>query len=350
MKKWNIQREYILMVIIIILFASVSFFSLSSIQQMQGNARVVNYVGIVRGATQRLVKNELQGHPNDTLISRLDSIISELITGEGPNDLVVLEDQTYLGNMHQVQEFWEDIKEAIRGVRSGESDYELYQLSEEYFELVDRTVSSAEAYSEKQVDNSTRILIMAIAVFVGSMIIGLVFIIRSITFKNKAIALEKTAYIDVLTQMPNRADCEQMIDKIEKTPPENDIAVLMFDMNNLKIANDLLGHAGGDKIIAGFARIIKTEAAEFGFVCRYGGDEFLAIFNNATESNVGQYLMRVNEKIVSYNLSHTNEIEKISFAVGYVIGNVNITSINNMINEADRSMYARKRQMKENRD
>ena len=36
-----------------------SVFSLLTIQNLEGNARVINYSGIVRGATQRLVKQEL---------------------------------------------------------------------------------------------------------------------------------------------------------------------------------------------------------------------------------------------------------------------------------------------------
>ena len=57
--------------------------SLYSMGNLQGNARVINYTGVVRGATQRLVKEELEGHRDDALISRLDGIIEELRTGKG---------------------------------------------------------------------------------------------------------------------------------------------------------------------------------------------------------------------------------------------------------------------------
>ena len=56
--------------------------SLLSILSIQGNARVINYTGVVRGASQRLIKEELYGEPNDALISRLDQIIDELLTGK----------------------------------------------------------------------------------------------------------------------------------------------------------------------------------------------------------------------------------------------------------------------------
>ncbi len=57
--------------------------AITSIYRLQGNARVINYAGVVRGATQRLIKQELLHKPNDELIRQLDSIITELLTGEG---------------------------------------------------------------------------------------------------------------------------------------------------------------------------------------------------------------------------------------------------------------------------
>lgn len=69
-------------------------YSLSSIYQIRGNARVVNYTGIVRGATQRLVKMELHCQPDDALLLRLDSIINDLIKGGGQNPSVS-SDQSY---------------------------------------------------------------------------------------------------------------------------------------------------------------------------------------------------------------------------------------------------------------
>lgn len=47
-----------------------SFLSLVSISHLQGNARIINYTGVVRGATQRLVKQELNNNPNDALMEK----------------------------------------------------------------------------------------------------------------------------------------------------------------------------------------------------------------------------------------------------------------------------------------
>lgn len=350
MKKVIAKKEYFIIVIIMLLFVSVSYLSLTSIHQLRGNARVINYVGIVRGATQKLVKKEMYSYPDDALITRLDSIVTELITGNGPNNLVVLQDEVYLNNMMQVRQSWNELKSEIQLVRQGAGKDRLFELSENYFVLVDRTVSSAELFSEQQVSRSTSMLIGVNIVFVGLMAVGFVMFLRSASLKRRADTLGKIAYVDPLTQMPNRAACEREVAKYTDTPPGEDVAIFMFDMNSLKQVNDILGHQGGDRIIADFARVLRSEVEGLGFVGRYGGDEFLAILPNGSDELANSYLTRINEKIVAYNLLHINALEKISFAAGYMLGNLQNMTIDSMINEADRRMYTRKRQMKENKE
>lgn len=350
MAKNSSKKEYFLIGLIIILFVLMSGLSLVSMQQLRGNARVVNYTGIVRGATQRLIKKELQGSPDDSLISRLDSIVEELTTGEGPNGLVVLRDETFLSHMGQVTLRWAELKSEISKVRAGGSPDYLFELSEDYFTLCDNTVTAAERYSEQQVNRSMSWMIGINVVFILLLSSGVFILLRTSSLKKRADILGKIAYVDPLTQMPNRACCQQEIDRLSKACVNQQLLVFMFDMNNLKRVNDQLGHQGGDRIIADFARIIKTEGSSYGFVGRYGGDEFIAIFPNGDETIAQTYLKRVNEKLVSYNLLHVREIEKVSYAAGYFIASVTDVAIAEMIDEADRRMYIRKRQMKENKE
>ena len=91
--------------------------SIISIHGLQGNARVINYAGVVRGATQRLIKKELNGQPDDELIRRLDGILAELETGDGQNGLVRLDDDSFQDLISQMQAQWAQIKEEIGRVR-----------------------------------------------------------------------------------------------------------------------------------------------------------------------------------------------------------------------------------------
>lgn len=166
------QKKIIPAIFTIALIISV-FFALYSIGNVQGNARVVNYTGIVRGATQKLVKKELNGERDDALIKKLDGIIEELQNGKGDNYLIYLKDEGFQNQLSVVQDKWIEIKNEIQKVRRGESNELLYKLSEEYFAETDIAVQDAEAYTERGVQHAKWGLILLtgvwllIAAFVG---------------------------------------------------------------------------------------------------------------------------------------------------------------------------------------
>jgi diguanylate cyclase (GGDEF)-like protein len=347
-KKREIKKEYAAIVVMIILFVFVSFLSLSSILRLYGNARVVNYVGIVRGATQKLVKEELMGHPDDALITRLDSIVTELRTDDQTNqhDLIVLPDWDFLNHLQRVQEHWDRLKNQILDVRRGGDALVLYDSSQDYFNLVNDTVFSAERYSEEVVSRTLISLLAAIGGFFLLIIVSLIYFLRSLRMQKKMAALNTIAYVDPLTGIENRASCERLITQLKTNPPGKDIVVIMFDMNNLKLTNDFMGHQGGDKVIKDFAQFLKNEVRESDFVGRYGGDEFLAIFRDANESAAESYLSRLDSRISARNSICINELEKVSYAAGYVLGNLRKTNIEALINQADKNMYAQKLRIK----
>jgi diguanylate cyclase (GGDEF)-like protein len=322
---------------------------------------VVNYVGIVRGATQKLIKEELMGwhnletqhesavdmdwYPDDALVARLDSIVDELLSGEGPNNLVVLQDETYLDNMRRVKEHWTDLKALIMEVRAGGLPHEMFESSQAYFELVNETVFFAETYSDSQVDRIQRILIFANSLFVLLMITGLALYLHGLAVKRRAEALGKIAYIDPMTGLDNRASCERLIDHYRADKTDRTLTVFMFDMNDLKLTNDFLGHKGGDIIIAAFAKALRSALGD-GFVGRFGGDEFLAVLEDGNEDTAEAVIATLANETDAYNEKQQNQLETIRYAVGYVIANTSELDIEDMINEADSHMYANKRRLK----
>ena len=100
------------------------------IDALQGTARVINYAGIIHGATQREVKLEIAERPNDQLIEYLDEILNGLKFGGGKYNLVSLKDEIY----------------KVRNI--GYENTEIVDISEEYFRIADQTVSAAEDYPQ----------------------------------------------------------------------------------------------------------------------------------------------------------------------------------------------------------
>ena len=156
--------------IVIVAVSSVGSVFLGSSGQ---DSRVVNYSGIVRGATQRLVKLELSGKPNDKLIARLDQIINGLINGDAELGLPAASDPAYLAKMQEVAAFWEKIKEDIVTLRATQNPASILGDSEDFFELTNDAVFAAEDYSTENVNNLRRI---QLGIFgINLIIIGVIF-------------------------------------------------------------------------------------------------------------------------------------------------------------------------------
>ena len=127
------MKKRLIPIVLFLSLVGLGGLSLVSIHNLQGNARVINYTGVVRGATQRLVKEELKGRTDDALIARLDGIMEELATGVGENRLIRLNDQAYQELLSSMEDQWQVLKEEIMLVRQGKDSEELFELSERYF-------------------------------------------------------------------------------------------------------------------------------------------------------------------------------------------------------------------------
>lgn len=184
-EKW---LKKMILILLTALFCFISALSLATINHLQGNARVINYTGIVRGATQRLVKQELQGAPNDALISYLDGLIVELASGEGDNGLIALLDENYQSFIEELQQAWEVLKSEIMQLRQSEDKQKVFDLSEVFFELADQAVSAAENYSEKSIDKAKLVLF---CLNIGFVLIVVLFLLNEWRQKKVQMALDQ---------------------------------------------------------------------------------------------------------------------------------------------------------------
>lgn len=98
--------------------------------------------------------------------------------------------------------------------------------------------------------------------------------------------IERLAYFDGLTGLPNRQRCmEQASAMFEQAAHDSEsVAVIYIDLNSLKRVNDTFGHTMGDSVLQAFAkRLVQTvelfeiEPARL-MISRLGGDEFVVVF------------------------------------------------------------------------
>ena len=84
----------------------------------------------------------------------------------------------------------------------------------------------------------------------------------------------RLADTDSLTGLPNRSRFNEVISEVSRR--ESDWALMLIDLDNLKMVNDTFGHGAGDDLIRVVAERMKQDAAP-GMVFRLGGDEFAVI-------------------------------------------------------------------------
>ncbi|MBU4334308.1 MAG: diguanylate cyclase [Candidatus Omnitrophica bacterium] len=119
------------------------------------------------------------------------------------------------------------------------------------------------------------------------------------------------------------------------------LSLLMFDIDNFKAYNDSYGHLEGDRLLKEFGTVFKKELRSVDIVCRYAGDEFVAILpeTNSREAQV------VGEKIIKATKSLKTK-SKISLSVGVAECSGNITSRRDLIMRADQALYKAKKEGK----
>ncbi|MCE8001611.1 sensor domain-containing diguanylate cyclase [Billgrantia ethanolica] len=98
------------------------------------------------------------------------------------------------------------------------------------------------------------------------------------------LALKKTAERDGLTGLYNRGFFEsalQLSVQGKGQTPSLDFAVLMMDVDGLKVVNDRYGHVAGDQLITTVAERLQVHCRASDILARYGGDEFVVLFPSA---------------------------------------------------------------------
>ena len=255
-----------------------------------------------------------------------------------------LEDVNYQGKLDSLIDYWEKLKKEIKKARDcGYEATDIVAMSETYFGLADETVSAAEAYSDKAAKQMRLVELLSA---VDMLILFLLIIEQSLSSmriirKNRI--LEQKAYIDVHTGLPNKSRCEELFSDMSfiKEPT----ACLMFDLNNLKNANDTLGHSAGDQLIASFARVLRNVIPAKNFVGRYGGDEFVVILYDITENTVNSLLTQLHNEVMQFNRCGNNI--PISYAQGWAVStDYTDCTLRTLFDKADHFMYTNKVRVK----
>jgi two-component system cell cycle response regulator len=102
--------------------------------------------------------------------------------------------------------------------------------------------------------------------------------------RNRAESLERLAFSDGLTQLPNRRFLDRQLDALISGARRHDrpLAVALVDADHFKSINDRHGHAVGDEVLTEIARRLSGRLRAADHLGRFGGEEFLALLPETT--------------------------------------------------------------------
>jgi len=181
----------------------------------------------------------------------------------------------------------------------------------------------------------------------GGNIVGAVEVFNDISPKRQASEkieeLEKIAYVDLLTELPNRRFMEINLAARhqEMTGYGSPYGVVMMDLDNFKNINDRYGHDVGDRVLKMVANTLKKNMRENDIVGRWGGEEFLAIIPDVKEEELISITNRFHALVEQSIMFTENGSINITISVGATMAQPHDT-IESLLKRADQLMYQSK--------
>jgi len=156
------------------------------------------------------------------------------------------------------------------------------------------------------------------------------------------IAAEEQAFTDTLTGLKNRRAMDMILQRYTANGAK--FGLMHLDLDHFKEVNDTLGHAAGDLVLQQAAQIFVHETREADTVIRFGGDEFVLLFDRLTD-------MKKLTKIAKRILARLQEPIRYQGKPCRISGSIGITMSDDypcpdpdqMLIDADMALYASKK-------
>lgn len=154
-------------------------------------------------------------------------------------------------------------------------------------------------------------------------------------------AFEQMAVTDRLTGLANRRGTEIVLRRevAQARRYGSPLCVLMFDIDQFKQLNDTHGHAVGDLVLQGVARLVSSLSRSSDLLGRWGGEEFLLVLPGTDIKGAGICAERVRVAVSSATFSH-GTTTAISGGIAELSPEDDIDSL---LKRADEGLYAAKR-------
>ncbi len=175
-----------------------------------------------------------------------------------------------------------------------------------------------------------------IAALIGSLIIGYLVALHYSAMQSRMQQLYDVSIRDSLTGLFNRRGA---IDTIGKSLARHQTsnAMLLVDVDNLKMINDLRGHATGDAVIALTAEAVREGIREGDVCARFGGDEFLIFAPDCDVDEATKIAKRIMGRLSGQSMPLAGA--RFTVSIGIVVQDGAHADFDRMYRDADAALY-----------
>lgn len=156
--------------------------------------------------------------------------------------------------------------------------------------------------------------------------------------------LQKLALLDPLTQVGNRRFGEiQLETRLSELKRYGwSFGVLFADIDHFKSVNDRFGHDVGDKVLQMVAQTLTNTLRSNDSVCRWGGEEFLALVINVSEDQLVGVAGKVHSLVQQSSYLHLGAPLNVTICIGATMADPGDT-VETLVRRADQLMYQGKK-------
>ncbi len=144
---------------------------------------------------------------------------------------------------------------------------------------------------------------------------------------------------DALTNLFNRRAGDRKLHKIMDTCSKSNqpFCIALCDIDFFKKVNDTYGHDAGDVVLKEVATLLRENVRGVGIVSRWGGEEFLIIFENMDLTRAHGYLKHIVNQVRSREILYNGQIIKVTVTIGLIDGYTKDT--NELLRAVDAKLY-----------
>lgn len=157
-------------------------------------------------------------------------------------------------------------------------------------------------------------------------------------------AIHDLAIRDPLTGLYNRRFLGETLNRefARAEREQQPLAIVMMDIDFFKKVNDQHGHTAGDEVLKVLANLIRNEARESDIICRYGGEEFLAVMPNMSASQALERAESWRKHMEATPIQWAGKVIQITLSAGIAAYPDHGTDPEKLIGLADQMLYRSK--------